>query len=142
METPVESEPVMSLLGQPLLPPAADPAARRRAELQLEEARVAFDREPSLDNTIWYGRRAAYLYQYHRAIAIFGEGLRQFPNSYALYRHRGHRYITTRQFERAVADLRRAAELAADQPVLPEPDGMPNRLNQPRSSGHKKTPPL
>jgi tetratricopeptide (TPR) repeat protein len=126
----------MSLLGQPLLPPAADPAARRRAELQLEEARVAFDREPSLDNTIWYGRRAAYLYQYHRAIAIFGEGLRQFPNSYALYRHRGHRYITTRQFERAVADLRRAAELAADQPVLPEPDGMPNRLNQPRSSGH------
>ena len=28
-----------------------------------------------------------------------------------LYRHRGHRYITTRQFDKAVADMERAAKL-------------------------------
>lgn len=129
-------EPVSSLLGEQLMPPPMPPEARRRAEAQLAEAQARYERDPDLDSTIWYGRRAAYLAQYARAIAIYTAGIARFPDAHQLYRHRGHRLITTRQFARAVADLERAAELAAGQPVLPEPDGVPNRLNTPRSTTH------
>lgn len=136
METSPTDETVVSLLGRRLARPPQAPEELARAEARLADARAQYEREPSLEHTIWYGRRAAYLYQFARAIAIYSEGIRRFPEAHALYRHRGHRYISTRQFARAVADLERAAELAAGQPALPEPDGIPNRLNTPRSSTH------
>jgi hypothetical protein len=127
---------VISLLGAPLEPPPMAPESRARAEAQLAEARAAFERVPGLEQTIWYGRRAAYLYQLARAIAIYSDGIARFPDAYQLYRHRGHRYISTRQFALARADLERAAELAEGRPVELEPDGIPNRLNRPLSTGH------
>lgn len=136
METPAGDTTVISLLGRRLTPPALAAADRERAEAQLAEAEARYERDPSLEHTIWYGRRAAYLFQYARAIAIYSDGLGRFPASHELYRHRGHRLISTRQLAGAVADLTRAAELAAGRPVLPEPDGIPNRLNTPRSTGH------
>lgn len=136
METPTHDEVVVSLLGRRLSPPPRAAEELRRAEEQLARAREKYEREPSLEHTIWYGRRAAYLYQFERAIAIYTEGLRRFPEAHQLYRHRGHRYISTRQFARAADDLERAGRLAAGQPPLPEPDGIPNRLNTPRSSTH------
>jgi hypothetical protein len=51
-----------------------------------------------------------------------------------LYRHRGHRYITVRDFDRAIADLQKAADLMPPSPLETEPDGQPNRLNVPLSS--------
>lgn len=45
------------------------------------------------------------LFQYHKAIAVYIEGLEHFPDSYRLLRHRGHRYINLRNLEQAIIDL-------------------------------------
>ncbi|MCX6552544.1 MAG: tetratricopeptide repeat protein, partial [Acidobacteria bacterium] len=37
------------------------------------------------------------------------------------YRHRGHRYVTTRQIDKAIADLTKASQLVAGKPDEPEP---------------------
>jgi len=86
------------------------------------------------ENTIWLGRRLAYLYRYHEAVEVFSDGLERFPESYRLYRHRGHRYITLREFDKAIADFEKAVELAAGQPVEVELDGAPNAAGIPLSN--------
>lgn len=101
----------------------------------LTEARRDFDASPTdEDAIIWLGRRQAYLGLYHEAVATFSRGLILHPGSAKLRRHRGHRFITIRQFDRAVDDLSRAARLVADQPDEIEPDGAPNALNIPRGT--------
>lgn len=127
---------ITSLLGQPLSPPALPEATQARLEAQLAEAQAAYERDPGLEQTIWYGRRAGYLLQLERAAAIYSEGIARFPEAYQLYRHRGHRYISLRRFDLAVADLERAVTLAEGRPVEVEPDGAPNRLGLPLSNGH------
>lgn len=86
------------------------------------------------ENLIWYGRWTAYKGNYREAILIFSEGIEKFPGDARFYRHRGHRYITIREFERAVADFKMAAELMQDKPDETEPDGMPNPMNIPVST--------
>lgn len=104
---------------------------------QLDEARAAYETQPeNVEAIIWYGRRLAYLGRYEEAIAVYSEGLEAHPDSYKLLRHRGHRYITTRQFEKAEADLQRAAELIDGVPDEVESDGMPNAAGVPRSTSH------
>lgn len=88
----------------------------------------------SVDALIWVGRRTAYLGRYQDAIAIYSEGLARHPGDARLYRHRGHRYISSRQFDRAIADLRHAALLTRGKPDQVEPDGMPNARNIPVST--------
>jgi tetratricopeptide (TPR) repeat protein len=51
-------------------------------------------------------------------------------------RHRGHRYISTRQVDLAIADLERAAALVAGKPDEVEPDGQPNPANTPIGTLH------
>lgn len=51
-----------------------------------------------------------------------------------MLRHRGHRWITVREFGPAIADLERAAELVRGRPDQVEPDGAPNRFNIPTST--------
>jgi tetratricopeptide (TPR) repeat protein len=53
-----------------------------------------------------------------------------------MYRHRGHRYISIREFDRAIADLEQAAKLIEGQENEAEPDGQPNEQNIPVSSRH------
>ena len=48
---------------------------------------------------------------YREAIVTFTRGLRIAPNTALLYRWRGHRYLSTRQFARAMNDLTRGARL-------------------------------
>jgi tetratricopeptide (TPR) repeat protein len=125
----------MSLLGQPLFAPAIPAEARARMEQDLVEARARYERDPSdADATIWLGRRLAYLGYYRDAIEVFGEGIRKHPDDARMYRHRGHRFITTRQIARAVADLETAAQLMRDRSDEVEPDGQPNRYNIPTST--------
>jgi len=88
------------------------------------------------DLTIWLGRRMAYLGDYQDAISIFTEGIEKHPDDARMYRHRGHRYITTRQLDLAIQDLEKAAELIHGQPDIIEPDGIPNKRNKPVSSLH------
>jgi len=86
------------------------------------------------EKTIWYGRRTAYKGNFEKAISIYTEALKKYPDSYRILRHRGHRYISTRKFDLAIADLTRAEKLMAGKPLEVEPDGIPNKLNKPLST--------
>lgn len=106
-----------------------------RRQKKLLEAEADYNLDPNNhDHIIWYGRRLAYLGKYQEAINIFSEGLRKFPQSYKLYRHRGHRYITIRQFDLAIDDLQNAAFYASNAVNDIEPDGIPNAYNRPLSN--------
>lgn len=129
---PQKSYEAVSLFGQPLV--AAPPSAAALA--QYEQAKSEFANAPTEDAYIWLGRRAGYLGRFREAIALYSEGLGKFPGSYRLYRHRGHRYISIRQFGRAIADFEKAAELAKGRPLEVEPDGAPNRAGIPLSNTH------
>lgn len=130
--TAAEPEPeVISLLGKKYFAPTE---VNPKLDSNLAVARKNFDADPSEENYIWLGRRTAYLTRYNEAVGIFSEGIEKFPNSYRLYRHRGHRYISQRKFDLAIADLIKAAELMKGAPVEVEPDGQPNKLNKPLST--------
>jgi tetratricopeptide (TPR) repeat protein len=125
----------LSLLGRPLFRPALPPETRAKLQADLAQARVRYEANPrDADAIIWLGRRHAYLGEYRTAIDVFTEGIEKHPNDPRMYRHRGHRYITTRQLSRAIADFERAAELVRDRPDEIEPDGAPNRYNTPVST--------
>jgi tetratricopeptide (TPR) repeat protein len=132
-----EGPEVVSLIGVPLFRPLLADARRAELEANLAAAAATYAENPGDEEAIiWYGRRLGYLSRYHDAIEVYTHGLEQHPDSYKLLRHRGHRYISTRQFDDAVADLTRAAELAAGETVEIEPDGAPNALGIPLSNVH------
>lgn len=106
-----------------------------KLEDDLAKAKADYDAHADSENAaIWYGRRLAYLGRYRDAITAFTNAIDKHPASYKLLRHRGHRYITVREFDKAIADLTRAAELARGVPDEIEPDGAPNSKNIPRST--------
>jgi len=88
------------------------------------------------EHIIWYGRRTAYLGDYKKAIDIYTNGIRLFPADARMYRHRGHRYLTLRCFDKAIEDLKKAVDLIKDQIDEIEPDGIPNARNMPTSTLH------
>jgi tetratricopeptide (TPR) repeat protein len=123
-----------SLLGVPLVR-ITDFPNRDELEANLAAAEAELAANPdSPDALIWVGRRLAYLWRYREALDTFSRGIERFPDDPRFYRHRGHRHITLRNFDAAVADFEKAASLFAGQPDEVEPDGQPNRLNQPRST--------
>ena len=127
----------ISLLGDTLraLPISAE--TRARYERQLAEARGSYDRAPSNpDSIIWLGRRLAYLGRLREAIDVYSRGLALHPDNAWLLRHRGHRYISVREFDRAIADFERAAQLVEGKPDEIEPDGQPNAQNTPIGTLH------
>ena len=108
------------------------PAVRARYEQQLAEAHAAYVRTPTnVDSIIWLGRRLGYLGRIREAIDIYSKGIALHPDNPWLYRHRGHRYITVRELDNAIADFERATQLVAGRPDEIEPDGQPNAQNQP-----------
>jgi tetratricopeptide (TPR) repeat protein len=124
-----------SLLGRPLFPAPIAADARRTLEENLKEAEIVYRRNPgNADATIWLGRRVAYLGRYREAIEHFTGGVAKHPGDPRMYRHRGHRYITVREFPKAIADFSKAASLVAGKPDQIEPDGQPNARNIPTST--------
>jgi tetratricopeptide (TPR) repeat protein len=129
-----------SVLGQTCLQKAEEIAppltreTRRDFEAKLAEARKNAETEPSADNLIWLGRRIAYLGHYKNAIKVFTEGAEKFPDDARFLRHRGHRLITLRCFDLAIADFDRAVKLIKGKPDQVEPDGLPNARNIPTST--------
>jgi tetratricopeptide (TPR) repeat protein len=120
--------PATSLLGKPLYPPDIAPDRRDTLEANLARAQAELDKKPDdADAIIWLGRRQAYLGRFRDAVATFTRGLEKHPDDIRLYRHRGHRYVTLREFDNAIADLRKAADLIESRriPEQPEPDGDP-----------------
>lgn len=118
---------------RPAPPIAAD--AKLKMEAQLVEATAAWERDKTnADAHIWVGRRTAYLGRFEDAIGIFTDGITRHPSDARFYRHRGHRYLTIRKIDLAIADFEKAAELTRGKPDEIEPDGQPNAKNIPTSS--------
>ena len=128
-----EGAQVVTLRGIPRYAPAPGDAVMERLAMARSEYEADAD---NADNIIWYGRRTAYAGDYRGAIEIFSEGIEKFPDDARMYRHRGHRYISIREFDRAIADLEKAASLIEGTENETEPDRLPNALNIPVSSLH------
>ena len=110
-------------------------APPNKLEADLARAKADYDRDPSsADNAIWLGRRLAYLGRFSEAIDTFTQGILKHPGDARLYRHRGHRYITTRRFDLATEDLKKASQLIAGKADEVELDGAPNKAGIPRST--------
>lgn len=125
----------VSLLGTPLVPPALPAAVRETYEQRLAEARRAWERTPeNPDSIIWLGRRTAYLGRFREAIAIYSRGIELHPGDARLWRHRGHRHLTVRELDRAIADFETARRLVRGKPDEVEPDGLPNARGIPTST--------
>lgn len=126
-----------SLSGKPLYPMELSAETRKPLEANLAQAEAEYRKNPKSEEAIiWLGRRQAYVWRYRDAIDTFSKGIALHPNSYKLYRHRGHRYITVREFDRAVSDFEKAAALIKNVPDEVEPDGAPNKYGKPRSTSH------
>jgi dipeptidyl aminopeptidase/acylaminoacyl peptidase len=128
-----------SLSGRPLFSPPVAADRRKTLEDDLAAAQAAFVKGPEdPEAIIWVARRLGYLGRYREAIAVLTRGIEKHPEDIRLYRHRGHRYITVRELDAAVADLSRAAALIASRniPDQVEPDGDPNPRNVPTGTSH------
>ena len=128
---------VVSLLGNTLAPPPIVEETRATLEAEWEAAeRRAREHPDDPDALIWLGRRTAYLGRYHDAVETFTAGIARYPDDARFYRHRGHRYITLRRFDRAADDFAKASQLIAGRPDEVEPDGRPNPRHVPVSTLH------
>ena len=77
-----------------------DTGAIARAQIRLaSDAR-------SIERLIGLGIAQSGVRQFREAIETFTRGLRIAPNDPMLYRWRGHRYLSVREFDRAMDDLR------------------------------------
>lgn len=125
----------LSLLGEPLTPPEITGERLEQLTANLEAAQADYDANPeSADAAIWLGRRLAYLGRYRDAIDVYTTGIERHPEDARLFRHRGHRWVTLREFDKAIIDFSRAAELVAGTEDQVEPDGQPNALGIPTST--------
>lgn len=122
-----------SLLGKPLFIPATLSTPQLEANLaQAQKTLAANPKDP--EAMIWVGRRLGYLWRFNDAIAMFTRGIEAYPDNAKFYRHRGHRYISIRQFAKAQADFEKAVALTRGKPDEIEPDGQPNAAGKPRST--------
>lgn len=115
----------------------AEASGEPTAEVLYERAKAAYEANPDdPEALIWYGRRAAYLGNFDEAIGIYSAGIERHPTDARMLRHRGHRYLSTRAYDKAIADFERAVSLIEGQEDEVEPDGLPNERNIPLSTLH------
>ncbi len=130
-----EGAQAFSLFGEPLYPNPAPPEVAAQQAEDIAAARADYDAAPDdADAIIWLGRRIAYTGLYREAIAVYSEGIAKHPGDARMFRHRGHRWISVRDFDRAIEDLAHAASLVEGLPDEVEPDGQPNALGIPTST--------
>jgi len=124
-----------SLLGEALVPPELPEEVYRERYARFEEAEEVMAADPDdADALIWLGRRTAYLGAYRDAIDIYSHALSLHPDDARLYRHRGHRYLTVREMDNAIADFREGVRRVEGHPDQVEPDGLPNARGIPTST--------
>lgn len=134
-EEPAVDAEAISFLGEALTAPRLPETVEAERMERLREAELALEADPEgADALIWMGRRLAYLGQYGNAIDLYGYALGLHPDDARIYRHRGHRYVTVRQIDAAIADFERAVELTRGVPDEVEPDGLPNAAGIPTST--------
>lgn len=97
----------LSLTGERLhARPAPDPALSERLD-------AALAAEPNnVDRIIAVAREKRNAMAYDEESALYTRALALAPNDWRLYRFRGHRLISLRQFDAALRDLNRARQLA------------------------------
>ena len=142
----IEQEPeAWTLDGKPLFAPTFEGLVGAGLEAQLamaiEELAIPPSRDPSKHT--WLGRQYAYQWHYQRAIKVYSTALTTWQRDAQLLRHRGHCYISTRNFTKAQGDLERAQKLISINPITDkrnqegwERDGKPNQYNLPLYSRH------
>lgn len=124
-----------SLFGEPLYRVPLRPETLKTHKEHYKVAVKDWQEDPDdPDKLIWLGRRTAYLGKYRESIAIYSTGIEKFPENPKMYRHRGHRFITMRLFDRAIEDFEKAAQLMIKAPDEVEPDGIPNPRGVPVST--------
>lgn len=132
-----EGAQAISLLGDTLFPAVGTPEIQARREEQLHEALLTLESDPTgAEAIIWAARRYAYMGEYRKAIDLFTEGIEHHPSDARFYRHRGHRYISVREFDKAISDFQKGAELIEGTADEIEPDGQPNAQGIPTSTLH------
>ncbi len=81
-----------------------------KGEVAAAEAKLTADPK-NMDLLIALGRAQANIWRYNDAIETYTRGIKLAPSDWRLYRHRGHRYISTRQFDKALTDMQQAVKL-------------------------------
>ena len=78
----------------------------------IARARAALDADPrNIQKLIALGVAQSGARQFREAIETFTKGLAIAPNDPMLYRWRGHRYLSVREFDKSMADLTRGYQL-------------------------------
>jgi Flp pilus assembly protein TadD len=78
----------------------------------IARAQVALNADPkNVDRIIALGVAQSGVRQFREAIETFTRGLAIAPNNAMLYRWRGHRYLSVREFDKAMADLTHGFQL-------------------------------
>jgi tetratricopeptide (TPR) repeat protein len=103
-QTPAKPE-IVSLLGVKHFANADE-----KGEIAKAQEKLSVDPK-NIDLIIALGRAQANVWRYHDAIETYSRGIKIAPTDARLYRHRGHRYISIRQFDKAVVDMKRASAL-------------------------------
>lgn len=120
----------VSFSGKPLYARKPDSIVARRSDSLLSIIKS----KPSLseDDYVEVGRLLVTGNRFRDAIANYTEGISKYPESFRLYRWRGHRYINLRQIDDAIVDLNKARDLMASQPEAMEigGDGKPTATTQ------------
>lgn len=108
-------------------PPVDDPGADQQATSLFGEALFAMEdttgaiaeadatlaEDPgNVELIIAAGRVRRNFWQYRQAMELYTRAMELAPDDWRPYRFRGHRHISVREFDQAVADLERARELA------------------------------
>lgn len=95
-----------TLLGRPVF-------ARADTDGVIAKADAALAADPrNVDLLLAAARARDVALQFHAAIDVYTRALTVAPDDVRVLRFRGHRYISVRDFDRAAADLQRAADLA------------------------------
>ncbi len=95
-----------SLFGEPLFAQEDTTGAIAAADSALAEA------PDDVERLIAAGRVRRNFWQYREEMALYTRALELAPSDWRLYRFRGHRHISLRDFPAAIADMERARELA------------------------------
>jgi tetratricopeptide (TPR) repeat protein len=113
-----------SLLGKPLYSAAAPVDQKKTLEDNLAKATAEFVKNPdSVDTILQLGQKMVDLGRFREAINIYSRGIQKHPDNARLLRYSGHRHITVREFDKAIADLTRAAGLIKGKPDVPDAPG-------------------
>jgi tetratricopeptide (TPR) repeat protein len=95
-----------SLLGEPLY-------ARPDSSGQVAEADRALARSPDdVELLLEAGRVRRHVWQYRQAMELYTRALEEAPDDWRPWRYRGHRHISLRDFDAAIADLEAARDRA------------------------------